>query len=420
MLQGQYPNIYKFEISTPVPKKFPVEKMDQMRNISGLLTADKILEKLISGLVVSDMEKTADQAQFGNQKETSIQHYLIKMIHRILTAVDTNNAKKEVFAVVASMIDWNSAFVRQCPKLGIESFQKNGVRNSLIPILISFFQDRHQSVKWRGIITSPKKINGGGPQGATLGILEYLSQSNNSADCVGLDERFKFVDDLTVLEIVNLLTIGLSSFNTKQQVPNDMNEENLYIPPENLKSQEYLDKIDSWTNSQKMKINSNKTKTMLFNFTNKYQFRTRLKLNNETIETVDHMKLLGTVISSDLKWDLNTNIIVKKAYARMELIRKLASFGAPVCDLKQVYITFIRSVCEQSSSVWHSSLTVQNEQEIQKIAFKIILKENYRSYENAQIILELDTLKCRRIELCLAFAKKCLGNKKNESFVSSK
>ena len=129
--------------------------------------------------------------------------------------------------MVAHMIDWDSAFVRQCPKLGVESFQKNGVRNSLIPTLISYFQDRHQSVKWRGIITSPKKINGGGPQGATLGILEFLSQSNNSADCVGQDERFKFVDDLTVLEIVNLITVGLSSFNLKHQVLNDMLENNL-------------------------------------------------------------------------------------------------------------------------------------------------------------------------------------------------
>ena len=75
---------------------------------------------------------------------------------------------------------------------------------------MSYFQDRHQSVKWRGIITSPRRINGGGPQGATLGILEYLSQTNNSADCVGQDEWFKFVDDLTVLEIVNLITVGLS------------------------------------------------------------------------------------------------------------------------------------------------------------------------------------------------------------------
>ena len=48
LLQGQYPSIYKFELSTPVPKKHPVEKMSQMRNISGLLTSDKVFESLLS------------------------------------------------------------------------------------------------------------------------------------------------------------------------------------------------------------------------------------------------------------------------------------------------------------------------------------------------------------------------------------
>ena len=71
------------------------------------------------------------------------------------------------------------------------------------------FQGRYQSVRWRGLTTSPRRINVGGPQGATLGILEYLSQSNNSADCVSSNERCKLVDDLTILEIVNLLTVGI-------------------------------------------------------------------------------------------------------------------------------------------------------------------------------------------------------------------
>ena len=57
MLQGQYPSIYKFEVSTPVHKKYPVEKMNKMRNISGLLTADNLFEKLISEHIVSDMKK---------------------------------------------------------------------------------------------------------------------------------------------------------------------------------------------------------------------------------------------------------------------------------------------------------------------------------------------------------------------------
>ena len=44
---------------------------------------------------------------------------------------------------------------------------------------------------------------------------------------------------------------------------------------------------------------------------------------------------------SDLKWDLNTANIVKKANARMELLRKVASFGTNPEDLKTIYIVFI-------------------------------------------------------------------------------
>ena len=59
------------------------------------------------------------------------------------------------------------------------------------------------SVKWHGCQSVPRKIKGGGPQGATIGLLEYLSQSNNSADMINESERFKFFDDL-------LFSLGLS------------------------------------------------------------------------------------------------------------------------------------------------------------------------------------------------------------------
>ena len=208
--RGEYPKIYKFELSTPVPKGYPTEKLTQLRNIRGLLNFDKVMEKLIAELMISDMSAKMDPAQYGNQKGISIQHYLINMIHRILTALD-NNSRRETFAIVANLIDWNNAFPRQCPKLGVESFIQNGVRPALIPVLINYFQDREMSVKWHGCRSSPIKIHGGGPQGATLGILEYLSQSNNCADIVSEEDRLRFVDDLSVLEIVDLLTVGITS-----------------------------------------------------------------------------------------------------------------------------------------------------------------------------------------------------------------
>ena len=109
-------------------------------------------------------------------------------------------------------------------------------------------------------MSETKNLPGGGPQGATLGFLEYLSQSNDSANIVPVEDRFKFVDDLTALEIVNLLIVGISIFNLRDQVPNDIPIHNNFIPPEKLKSQEYLDEINKWTVKQKMLINQKKPK----------------------------------------------------------------------------------------------------------------------------------------------------------------
>ena len=60
------------------------------------------------------------------------------MINKILSSTDSNSS--EVTAVLATMIDWSDAFPRQCPYLGIDSFIQCGVRPSLIPVLINYFQ----------------------------------------------------------------------------------------------------------------------------------------------------------------------------------------------------------------------------------------------------------------------------------------
>ena len=51
-----------------------------------------------------------------------------------------------------------------------------------------------------------------GPQGGALGIEEYLSQSNDNTDFLEDDEKFKFIDDLSILEIINLLKVWKSLF----------------------------------------------------------------------------------------------------------------------------------------------------------------------------------------------------------------
>ena len=414
--RGEYPQIYKFEVSTPVPKVKPTQSAAQLRNISELKNFDKVMEKLVSELIISDMENSLDKAQYGNQRGLSIQHYLVKMVHRILTVVDKNSTK-EKFAVLVNLVDWNNAFPRQCPKLGIESFLRNGVRPSLIPFLMNYFQGRQMSVRWQGAFSEPRTVNGGTPQGASFGNLGYMSQSNNNVDMIPEDDKFKFVDDLSTLEVINLLSVGIASFNFKLNVADNVPLHNQIIPASNLKSQQWLSEINDWTEKQKGLINEKKTKTMIFNYTQDFQFTTNLKLKGESIEVIKSTKLLGTIISDDLKWNLNTANLVKKANLSMEILRRIASFGAPVKDLKQIYFLFVRSLLEQSAVVWHSGLSQDNTNDlerVQKSAVKIILGNEYTNYENALSKLGMTKLSDRRDELCLKFASKCLKNKKTK------
>ena len=207
-----------------------------------------------------------------------------------------------------------------------------------------------------------------------------------------------------------MLAVGLASHNVRLQVPSDVPEDNSIIPAHNLKSQKWLEEIEKWTTNQKMIINSKKTKAMIFNFSDS-QFMTRLTLKGEKIDIIDSTKLLGTIVSDNLKWDLNTKDLVKRANQRMEILRKVAGFCDSQQDLKEIYILFIRSILEQSAVVWHSSITEEQKESlerVQKSALRIILGHNYSSYQNALNKMDLQTLEERRETLCLNFARKCI------------
>ena len=409
---GIYPNCWKLEIVTPVAKKYPPSDLDDLRKISGLKNLSKIAEKMLGQFLITDMAATRDLSQYGNQKKMGVNHYLINMIHEILVSVDSN-AKSEKFAVFCSFIDWKQAFDRQCPTLGVNSFVKNCVRNSLIPLLINYFQDRKMVVKWHGALSKLRKINGGGPQGSLWGILEYLSQSNDNTNFIETMKKFKFIDDLSILELINLLSIGLSSCNWKSSVASDIPENGFIIPSENMKSQLYLDKLSEWTKQNKMKLNAKKTCAMIFNFTKDFQFTSRVNIEGEPMAIISETKVLGVVINNKLTWESNTKSLVQKANSRMRLLHKLVEFGVSIKDLLNIYILYIRSILEQSCQVWHSSLTLENFldlERVQKNALKVILQDNYISYNHALSISGIQTLFERREALCLRFAKSCVKN----------
>ena len=124
---------------------------------------------------------------------------------------------------------------------------------------------------------------------------------------------------------------------------------------------------------------------MIINFCTSYQFRTRLTIHNSLLEQVNQTKLLGVILSEDLTWQANTDSLVKKAYKRMVILRRLNEFKVEVQDMLRIYVLFIRVVIEQSSVVWSLSLTqqeLQSFERVQKIALRIIFQDTYISYSN--------------------------------------
>jgi hypothetical protein len=160
-----------------------------------------------------------------------------------------------------------------------------------------------------------------------------------------------------------------------------------------------------------MKLNVKKSCGMIFNFTQNYQFNSRIKIEGQPLQLVNETKLLGLILRIDMQRSSNTDYLVKKANARMEILRRLANFSAPIKDMVQIYITYIRSILEQSCVIWHNSITEEDNmklERVQKNACRNILKEKYESYENSLRVLSIDTLFERRKKLFLAFGRKCL------------
>ena len=158
------------------------------------------------------------------------------------------------------------------------------------------------------------------------------------------------------MEILNLISQGLATYNFKNHVASDIDaSHNQFLPQENFNSQTLLNRIGDWTDSKLMKLNTEKSKYMIINFTDNYRFNSRLLLDDRLLEQVTETRLLGVVMNDQLTWQPNTDFITKKAYKRMIMLHKLFDFGLQMEDMLDIYILYIRSILESSAVVWHSS-----------------------------------------------------------------
>ena len=223
------------------------------------------------------------------------------------------------------------------------------------------------------------------------------------------DDRYKYIDDLTLLQLVCLAGL-LTDYNFTNHVASDVGIGQSFLPADNYPTQDHINFVANWSDEHLVKLNEEKCNYMVFT-RSREDFCTRLTVKNCTLEKKSISKILGMWISEDLSWDRNTREMCRKAYSRMSMLTKLRYVGVSTEDLVDIYILFIRSITEYCDFSFHSSLTVTQAtdiERIQKTCLKVILGDCYVSYPAALEMTGLQTLYDRREKRCLDYALKAI------------
>ena len=140
--------------------------------------------------------------------------------------------------------------------------------------------------------------------------------------CVYLTQReiYKYVEDSTVFEICTQNSVSTIH--------------------------ESVTVIEKWSKENDMKINASKTKEMIIRFGKGAESIPKISIDEYEIERVDHTKVLGVTLSSDLTWNLHIDGIVSKASKRLYMLYQLKRAGIRQEDLVRIYVSVIRPVVE--------------------------------------------------------------------------
>ena len=362
--------------------------------------------------------------QYGGTNGNSLlTTYIIEFLNFILLNQDSTDQT----AVLACMVDFAKAFNRQNHNLLISKLSDMGVPAWLLRVVMAFLSGRCMVVRYKGKLSSTKSLPGGGPQGTLLGLLLFLvlindagfdNQLNNAGELLTSRRNMKdvnsihlkYVDDMTLAEAIDL-NKNLVYVPDSERVQPDRYLARLgyTLPSENSKVQQQLIKTEEYALENQMQINCKKTKVMVFNPCWSKEFQPELELGNDQLEVVDEMRLLGVIVTSDVKWASNTEHIVKRASNKLWTLRRLKGLGAQNQELVDIYVKQCRNILEFAVPAWHGAIKGAERLDIERVqkgALHIILGEQYDGYQSALDATNLETLELRRNNICLKFAQR--------------
>ena len=280
---GVYPSVLKLARVVPIFKAGVKQHTTNYRPISVLPIINKLLETVIHKRMSAFIEryKLLSPNQYGFRVGKSTTCAILNFVTKVITAL---NNKEYVLAI---FLDLCKAFDCVHRPTLIMKLHRYGFRGDFLSFLRSYLDCRMQYTDVNNVKSSPLRINYGVPQGSVLGPLLFIIFINDINFILPQLYKVLFADDTVVLKS------GVNFNDLVRQIQDDLNI------------------LVDWMNYNKLSINANKTKCIVFSGGKSYDLP-RVAVNGSVLQIVKNYNYLGLVIDDRLSFSSHIDYVTGK------------------------------------------------------------------------------------------------------------
>lgn len=336
MTNGKYVDHFKMAKVIPLFKKGDKSDFSNYRPVSLLPSFSKILEKVLYSRFSNffNQNDTLYSQQFGFRRKHSTAMATNIAVHKITQGFELNEYTMGIF------LDISKAFDTIDHSILVDKLSHYGIRGIALEWVESYLQERKQIVQFNNSLSNNVcAIRHGVPQGSVLGPLFFLIYINDLPNCLESAEPIMFADDTKLF---------LS----------DKNLNNLII-----RANKDLDNINKWMICNKLSMNVDKTKYMLFHpqKAKSIPIEESLLLNDRVVERVREHTFLGLIFDENLSWKSQIKNVLKKIRINLGVTARIKNC-ANRSTLIAIFQSLILSHIRYCGSVWlHGNVTLINQ-----------------------------------------------------------